>query len=241
MYKLVILEFGEGSFDRGFPVTLQIREEGNPSAGMRGRLPPAPDLLDFYTDWQETYRSLEMQPRMALLNFWCKWYWVQNEQIIAAEKLYLWLIVVAYYLKFRRSSRIVFPEGQVTNVSLKEDCQSASESLIDRLNQWLYTDPFRPLRESVIEHVKRTDVVQILLQTQDLRLQRLPWHLCDLFERYPRAEVALSAPRYHPPTVPRPKSKVKILAILGNSEGIDLKKDRAVLEQLPNAVPLVTS
>jgi Protein of unknown function (DUF1822) len=37
---------------------------------------------------------------------------------------------------------------------------------------------------------------RFLIRTNDLNLQKLPWHEWDFFERYPKAEVALSAPEY---------------------------------------------
>ena len=68
------------------------------------------------------------------------------------------------------------------------------------------------------------------------QLQRLPWHRCWLFERYRKAEIALSNPNYEPkPKGQSSSSKVRILAILGDSTGIDTEKDRNSLQKLPNA------
>ena len=56
------------------------------------------------------------------------------------------------------------------------------------------------------------------------------------FEDYPFVEVALSPTEYgrvSTVSVQR-EGKVRILAILGNSQGIDVKKDRIILEQLPD-------
>ncbi len=81
-----------------------------------------------------------------------------------------------------------------------------------------------------------SDEVRMIFQTEDIQLQRLPWHLWDLIERYPKAEIALSAPAYERKAQPSPrKAKVRILAILGNSAGINTQADRALLEQLPGA------
>ncbi|MEH2118601.1 MAG: hypothetical protein V7K46_10540 [Nostoc sp.] len=67
-------------------------------------------------------------------------------------------------------------------------------------------------------------------------LQKLPWHLWDLPERYPKAEIALSAPPYEQVNrITTTSDKVKILAILGNSQGINTKADQALLNLLPNA------
>jgi hypothetical protein len=66
-------------------------------------------------------------------------------------------------------------------------------------------------------------------------VRRLPWHLWNFFEHYPLAELALSAPEYQRPKKSFTKkngAKVRILAIFGNSKGIDIEKDRAFLEEL---------
>ncbi|NEO25112.1 CHASE2 domain-containing protein, partial [Moorena sp. SIO4A5] len=57
-------------------------------------------------------------------------------------------------------------------------------------------------------------------------------------ERYHQAEIALSTPEYQQPSKShqsRDRHKVRILAILGNSEGINIKQDRQLLENLPFA------
>ncbi|MBD1867283.1 hypothetical protein H6F95_08215 [Cyanobacteria bacterium FACHB-471] len=85
--------------------------------------------------------------------------------------------------------------------------------------------------------------IRFLIRTDDLSLQKLPWHEWDFLERYPKAEVALSAPEYeaiHSSKIHSNKTvlgnkTVKVLAILGNSEEIDLEGNRQILEQLPNA------
>lgn len=81
-----------------------------------------------------------------------------------------------------------------------------------------------------------SDEVRVIIQAEDIRVQRLPWHLCDLFEGYPHAEIALSTPAYESvKQVSIAKNQVKILAILGNSDGIDTQADAALLARLPNA------
>ena len=53
------------------------------------------------------------------------------------------------------SSRIEFPDGQVTNVSVENDCDRASENLRKILNSWLRIESFRPVREGILENLKR--------------------------------------------------------------------------------------
>ncbi|HEY9600685.1 MAG TPA: CHASE2 domain-containing protein, partial [Allocoleopsis sp.] len=67
-------------------------------------------------------------------------------------------------------------------------------------------------------------------------LRRLPWHLWDLCDRYLKAETALSVPVYERvEQLVLPHTQVRILAILGNSTGINTQADRLLLEQLPDA------
>lgn len=57
MGKLVVLTLGEGDFEqRGFPVTVQIGEEGEPpSIQCTGHLPPNPVIVESYTSWRAIY------------------------------------------------------------------------------------------------------------------------------------------------------------------------------------------
>ena len=59
MGKLVILKLGEGNFEQGFPVTLQIGDENvRPSVEITGALPPNPEILRDDYRWQAIYRNL---------------------------------------------------------------------------------------------------------------------------------------------------------------------------------------
>lgn len=189
--KLVVFKIGEGNFETGFPVTLQIGNDGQPPAiEITGRLPPSPDLPQLYEQWQSIYLQLG-------------------------------------------GMRLNIPAAQVTNVSILEECENAAQPLIITLKNWLNQASVRDLREHILEEVKRDEPVRIILQTNDLNLQRLPWHLWDLFERRPQAEIALCA-EYALPSKPL-KGTVNILAILGNSDGINVQTDRILWQQLPQA------
>ena len=143
------------------------------------------------------------------------------------------------YCRLGAPLRLDAPTQQHTNHAnqdLLAECQQAAQTLQTCLNQWLCTDLFRPIREKLLEQLQPSDHIRVLLQTNDLQLQKLPWHLWELWERYPLTEVALSAPTYTgPPVDPQAKDQVNVLAILGSSEGIDTKADRSLLEQLPAA------
>ena len=196
MGKLVVFKLGDGSFEQGFPVTLQIGDDGlRPSIEITGKLPPAPEIRLYSSRWATAYRRLGA--------------------------------------RFRLEAKV----GIVTNVSKIENCSDSAQLLSAATNAWLHSESFRSVRDKFLEQLMPTDEIRVIIQTEDIGLRRLPWHLWDLCARYPKAEIALSVPEYeHIPQEPSPKnSKVKILAILGNSVGINTQADRLLLEQLPDA------
>jgi CHASE2 domain-containing sensor protein len=140
----------------------------------------------------------------------------------------------AIYRSLDLSSR---PIGIPKSASLGgiEACRQVTGQLRQHLNHWLQAASFRPIREKWLEKLQPTEPIRVILQTSDLQLQKLPWHLWDLIERYPHAEVAFSTTyeQVHCSTDAAPS--VNILAILGDSTGIDIKTDRAILERLPDA------
>ncbi|MBE8968520.1 CHASE2 domain-containing protein [Nostocales cyanobacterium LEGE 12452] len=196
MDKLIILKLGEGNFEQGFTVTLQIGDENvRPTVEITGELPPNPEILRDYHRWQSIYHNLKLPSRPIGL----------PKELNQAPSL--------------------------------EYCQQVSEEFKVSFNAWLASDSFRSIREKLLEKLMLADNIRMLLQTKDLRLQKFPWHLWDLLERYPQAEIALSAPAYEQVNLKRiatTSDKVKILAILGNSQGIDTKADQALLNLLPN-------
>jgi CHASE2 domain-containing sensor protein len=192
---LAVLKLGEGSFESGFPVTLQLGQDNLlPSLEVTGKLASAPEIPQYYHRWQISYLRLGL------------------------------------------SSRLEAKAGFVTNVSRIEDCDRAARDLRARFHQWLECESFRPIREKLLERLKPSDEIRILLQTEDWQIKRLPWHLWDWFERYPKAEMALSEPVYEriEHKVLTAREKVRILAIFGESTNINTHLDRQLLSQLPD-------
>lgn len=140
---------------------------------------------------------------------------------------------LAYHQLVMPHCRIKAKRAQVTNIS----CIQLGSDLVECLNEWLNSGlrEWQNIRDGLQRHLSDTDEIELIIQTSDRILRQLPWHLWDFFEHYPLAEVALSDPDYQPPKKLLAKNnngKVRILAILGNSQGIDIEKDRAFLEQL---------
>jgi uncharacterized protein YjbI with pentapeptide repeats len=145
----------------------------------------------------------------------------------------------AYQRSLNANFRMSIPDTQITNISRHDfwhHCETKADIVVDRLNQWLNHETSRPLKDRLLEQLSPHDPIRVLIQTDDADLRHLPLQLWDWFDRYPQAELALSTPRYQRvQPIAKPPSPVKILAILGDSQGIDVARDRALLEQLPNA------
>lgn len=145
----------------------------------------------------------------------------------------------AYRKGLQGNSRLNIPDTQITNISKRDlflECDKLASNLRKEVNNWFNSQTFRPIKEQLLEKLNPSESIRILLQTEDNRLRRIPFHLWDFFERYTKAEIALSSPSYERLEKSiSPHSTVKILAIIGDSKGIDVEKDRILLEQLPNS------
>ncbi|MFB2895543.1 CHASE2 domain-containing protein [Aerosakkonemataceae cyanobacterium BLCC-F50] len=209
MGKLVRLNLGKGDLNRGFPsVTVQLSEDDNSiPLQLTGSLPASPELIALYERWQLLYKLIYE----SLYPHGC---WRGNES----------------------DQEIEIEEEDITNVSIIEFSNLCNE-LQNTINCWLKSESFRKIDQKLRTKLVTTDEIKIVLQTEDDRTRRLPWHLWNFFDDYPHAIVCLSAPEYEPiKTLKKPsKEIIRILAILGNSQGIDVQKDREMLEQLPGA------
>lgn len=145
------------------------------------------------------------------------------------------------YRSLRMLTRGIKPKKATTDGSIQkrsEECRRSADELRKHLNLWLRRESFLPIREKWLEQLSPSDEVRLLIRSPSTELLKLPWCLWDFVERYPKAEVALSAPESERPVkakTPTERDKVRILAILGNSEGIDVQKDRQLLDNLPDA------
>ncbi|NJO64586.1 MAG: hypothetical protein HC836_42535 [Richelia sp. RM2_1_2] len=127
-------------------------------------------------------------------------------------------------------------QQQITNVSVIEDCQNVGKSLSINFNYWLSCPEFIPIQNKLREYLATSDVIRILIETDNLQLQRLPWHEWDLLGNYHQAEIAIAPPRYQKiEQSVRSSERIKILAILGDRTGINIEEDKQqLLNNLPN-------
>jgi CHASE2 domain-containing sensor protein len=130
-------------------------------------------------------------------------------------------------------------EDDITHIS-QDEFGHLCRQVHDRLNRWLQSESFRSVEQGLRTHLAPGDEIRLIVTAQNHGVLRLPWHLWRFFEDYPRAEPAISLPSYGRAIKSgQSRSEVHILAVLGNGEGIDVSRDRTLLEQLPNTAVTV--
>ncbi len=204
MSRLVVLNLGQGNLHDGFAsVTAQVGEADNPYlTKFTASLPPAPKIPELYQNWQSVYYAFYQR--------------------------------LSWRLDIEIDDNFEIEEGSVTNIS-EADINNLCQMLSKRMNAWLNSTKFRKIDQQLRTQLKPSEEIRFIIETNDNLLRRLPWHLWKFFEDYPYAEVALSAAEYQTPNkllVKHRKDKVRILAIFGNSQGIDISHDRTLLEKL---------
>jgi CHASE2 domain-containing sensor protein len=150
------------------------------------------------------------------------------------EQYHLWQ---ASYLGLEISPRLEAKKVFISNYSYLESCDRQSKELLTSFNNWLNTEVFRPLKEKFLAKLNPNEEIRILIQTENSQLQSLPWHLVNWFKPYTKAEIAISSANYEKKTFKHFKTseQVRILAIIGNSQGINTQSDRNLLTELPNS------
>ena len=112
---------------------------------------------------------------------------------------------------------------------------TAAKKLHDRLQQWLNSPSFYDVDKHLREELNRSDAIRIIICSDLPEIYQLPCCCWDLVETYPQLEIAISNfdfKRIPIPSRVKRHKKVKILAILGDSHGINLDADRHFLDSL---------
>ncbi|MEB3209909.1 MAG: protein kinase [Leptolyngbyaceae bacterium] len=116
-----------------------------------------------------------------------------------------------------------------------ETCRNSARLLSDRLNLWLHSESFRPIPAALMEELHSSDDVSMVVQTTNVWLKRLPWHLWDLERAFPGIDLGLMASPAEASSSMRSESpKVRVLFILSHADGIQ-DPGRSPLMSLPDA------
>ena len=214
MNQLFVLELN-GDLEQGFEATLKIGEEGkSPDSETVAKLPPYPELLHFYREWQEEYsRWLAKRGRIKTPK-------AQKTQVSTRECL-------QKADRVRRSLNNWFKHDRFWPI---REQWLRSASLSDKSERSGQSGEKQPVR--VLLRLRHSNPETLV----DLR--RIPWHLWELIEGDRAIEIVLSSPESSKPVRPKTptlRERVRILAILGNSRGISLEEDLGILQKLPDA------
>ncbi|MEM6597017.1 MAG: CHASE2 domain-containing protein [Cyanobacteria bacterium P01_C01_bin.69] len=108
-----------------------------------------------------------------------------------------------------------------------------------QLNQWLDTPTFREVDRILRRELARSNKAQIILETRDTQLQKLPWHLWTIFAEYPSAALSFSTGNWQAiSSQPITLEQANILVTLGHDHGLDLTADLKALNHLSDEASL---
>jgi WD40 repeat protein len=206
--RVVVLGLGMGNLQTGFPrVCVQIRNQASSV------------LAQFVAS---------LPPEPALIELYQSW-----------KLVYQSLCQRHPLLSLEEDDELEIELGGVTNVS-QVSFKELSLQFHNQLNHWLTSESFLQLEQQLRSHLDASQEIRVILETPDEILRRLPWQNWQFFQDYPLAELALSQPEYHIPQSSQlkpTKTAVRILAVFGNSRGIDLTTERKMLQNLTDAEP----
>lgn len=127
-------------------------------------------------------------------------------------------------------------KGKVIHYSIKE----LGDTLENNINTWLTSGDslFQPIRDQIIEVLSHEKAkhqgkskVRFIIQTDDVDLWGLPWHLWEKFQQF-EVEPAISNFQVISNTqLIKSQHIIRILVILGYSIGIDIDADLVLLKQ----------
>lgn len=212
MSKLIILSLGKGTLESGFPfVTVQLQEESERAwRQFQGSLPSEPKIIDLYRRWQLLYDLL---------------YEARSVNISLRQP--------------DDDDGINVYESDITHIS-SADFNDVCHELQLSINNWLESKSFRTIESQLRTWLAKTDEIRFIIQTEDYYLRKLPWHVWTFFNDYPLGEIALSPIEFQLENkVAVSSGKIRILAIIGDSKGINIDADIQFLSKLPNNPEIV--
>jgi WD40 repeat protein len=128
--------------------------------------------------------------------------------------------------------RIKLKSNQITNVrytDLISQCRSTADLLTREVNEWFESSPLSRIVETDLL-TNLQDEYRVIICTNNPEVRQIPWLLWSGWDRFEYLEISLGATYtqrrdriYH--------QQVRVLAILGNNDGIDIEADRQILER----------
>jgi branched-chain amino acid transport system substrate-binding protein len=131
----------------------------------------------------------------------------------------------------RQALRIQIPETQETNVSIQK-CRDAADALVYQIIQWY--EKSLNLQRLIERQVRSDEPMRVFIQTDNVDIWKLPWHLWSLLTDHPNSELAFITDNFHNISITSIQNSLKILGILGNDEKIQIEEDHRLVEELRN-------
>ncbi|MBA3923261.1 MAG: hypothetical protein H0X31_16835, partial [Nostocaceae cyanobacterium] len=208
--RSVVINLGSGDLHQGFPrVVAQLWSADYflPEQFV-GSLPAAPELVELYDRWQSIYQHiwddhLEANSRTVPMPS-------SNTRLECRS------------CTTEEDNELEIDATGITNVSIvgfEELCQKLHQNI----NNWLKSFEFLNIERQLRSTLDPTEALQVIVETDDESLRRLPWHRWDLFSDYPLAETSVSRLEYKRQPLKQPlvtRSQVRILVIQGLSQDI---------------------
>ncbi|NEQ41368.1 MAG: CHAT domain-containing protein, partial [Okeania sp. SIO3I5] len=211
---LVTLNFEGGNFATGFPVIrANIWSDNHPlPISFTGNLPSNSEIPQLYQDWKEKYKQLrECYRNLNLLP----------------------------RIKVKKEQKINFSEKEFQKIIIQIQELEKEWQLL--LNNWLSASDFNRIEKELRVRFNPADKIRLIIQSEDILMQRIPWHLWNFFSDYLFGETAIGLPeanRVEKLNITR--EKIRILAIFGNDKGINVEADKEYFSSLSSAAEVVS-
>ncbi len=211
---LVALNFEGGNFQTGFPfIRANIWLDNHPlPISFTSNLPSNSEIPQLYQDWSQKYKQL--RECYGKLDF------IPRIKVNKEEPTNF-------------SKKDIEEEAQKIKIQIRE----LEKKLQLFLNNWLDTSDFNRIEKELRTKFNPSDKVRLIIQSEDILMQRLPWHLWNFFSDYQFAETAIGLPeanRVEKLNIAR--EKIRILAIFGDDKGLNIEADKQYLSSLPQKV-----
>jgi uncharacterized protein YjbI with pentapeptide repeats len=120
--------------------------------------------------------------------------------------------------------------------SLQSDVKQITQTLTQEINTWFNSPEFSTINNQLRSLIQPDERLRIVFQSADPNIAYIPWHLWEFVTTYRYAEIGISGMTSQRLDKSKSRrSQVRILAILGNDQGINVKADQEFLEKLQSA------
>ncbi|NET11866.1 MAG: CHASE2 domain-containing protein [Okeania sp. SIO1H6] len=136
---------------------------------------------------------------------------------------------------FFRGIKQVELEVQSNCFKRRKECKESAQQLKERFNSWLESPGFRQIDQQIRLKITSNEEVRFLIRTDDPKVHKLPWEEWDLIKENSSVEVVFGpteSKHNHSFCQSVLRGRLKILAILGDSKGINIEKDKQELKKL---------